>query len=217
MSLFEDEARELVGLYPKLNIVNRLGKITLDGVIELLDEQGDLLDSYQLEIQESDGYPFMFPLVFEIGKKFPVNIEWHVYEGLGNCCIKIPPEEELICKDGLSLKVFIEEQLLPYLFNQTFRRENGYYINERPHGVAGLIDYYGEQLGSKDKREIVKLLGNILFKPELNRVALCFCGSGEKYRRCHRDAYRLLSKIKRDNLLMHLQVLIDDIKKDPKQ
>lgn len=210
MGLFDDEVAEIIKLYPKLHVINKEGKIILSGEIELFDLDGDIVDSYQLEICPSPEYPYMFPLVYERGNKLPVNIDWHVYEGLGNCCIKIPPEEELICKDGLTLKKFLEEQLLPYLFNQTFRRENGYYINERPHGVLGLFDYYGQILGTDDRKKIITLLGNILFKPEPNRVSLCFCGSGEKYRRCHRAAYQLLSKLKKDNLLMNVKLMVDE-------
>ncbi|MDR6940846.1 hypothetical protein J2W55_000674 [Mucilaginibacter pocheonensis] len=122
------------------------------------DINGEILDTYQLEIHSTDQYPSVFPWVFETGGKLPVNIDWHVYDDTGRCCIKVPPEEEVICKKGITLHAFIKDELTPYLFNQTFRRENGYYINERSHGVKGLIEYYCEKLKCNDLPTRLKLL-----------------------------------------------------------
>ena len=209
MDDFATEAKTIVKLYPKLNLFEKSGAKILSGEIDLLNDIGEILDTYQLEISPSNQYPFMFPKVFETGGKLPINIDWHVYEDDGRCCIKIPPEETLICSKGITLSDFIKNELIPYLFNQTFRRENGYYINERSHGINGLIEFYGEKLNTNNTSEIIKLLGHILFKNEPDRVALCFCGRNEKYRRCHRDAFRLLCQIKKEQLLLHLKLIIN--------
>ena len=209
MSDFAAEAETIIKQYPKLNLIEKSGIKLLSGEIDLIDELGVLLDTYQLEISPSDGYPFMFPKVFETGGKLPVNIDWHVYEDDGRCCIKIPPEETLICINGITLHDFIKNELIPYLFNQTYRRENGYYINERSHGVIGLVEYYGEKLNTSNVTEIIRLLGFILNKSEPDRVAQCFCGKNEKYRRCHREAFRLLSQIKKNDLALHVKLIIN--------
>jgi hypothetical protein len=213
MSDFATEAEAIIKKYAKLTLIEKSGIKILSGEIDLVNEVGDILDTYQLEICPCEEYPFLFPLVFETGGKLPVNIDWHVYEDTGRFCVKIPPEERLICINGITLHDFIKNELIPYLFNQTFRRENGYYINERAHGVDGLIEYYGERLKTNDTAELIRLLGFILYKNEPDRVALCFCGSNKKYRRCHRDAYRLLLRIKKEELLLHLRLIVNQQKK----
>lgn len=209
MESFLAQAKKINESYPKLSLISKSGTKILSGEIDLIDASKNVMDTYKLEIHPSDKYPFMFPLVFETGGRIPINVDWHIYPSLGNCCIKVPPEEELICKNGITLLDFIKNEVIPFFFNQTFRKENGYFINERSHGVTGLVEFYAEKLGNNDIKQIIILLGYILFKSEPNRVALCFCGKNEKYRRCHRAAYKLLSQIKRENLLMHLQMMID--------
>lgn len=213
MTDFKAEAELIIKCYPKLHLKEQPGPIILAGEVDLITPEDEILDTYQLEIHQSDEYPFSFPWVYETGGKIPINIDWHIYEDTGRCCIKVPPEEEVICKKGLSLADFIKLELLPYLFNQTFRRDNGYFINERGHGVLGLLEYYGEKLGTTNVAEIIRLLYYIYKNPEPNRVAECFCGKKQKYRRCHRDAYQLLSLIKKENLLLHMKLLTDFYKK----
>lgn len=209
MNAFLEEVEGVIKLYPKLNIVEKSGIKILSGEIDLFGDREEILDTYQVEIHPSDEYPFMFPLVFETGGKIPINIDWHIYESTGRCCVKIPPEEFLICLNGITLSDFFKNELIPYLFNQTFRRENGYYINERSHGAKGFIEFYGKKLNMSKISDIIKLLAYILYRDEPDRVAQCFCGRNEKYRKCHRDAYRLLSQIKKDDLLIHIRLIID--------
>ncbi len=212
MDLFVSELDEIVSHYPGLKIVKNELEVFLSGEIDIYDEDNCFLDSYKVEIYPSANYPFKFPIVFEVASKIPKNVDWHIYEDKGNCCIKVMPEETIICSDGITLKQFIEQQLKPYLFNQTFRRENGYFINERSHGIKGSIEYFGDVLATSDIKKIEYLLGYILFKDEPNRVANCFCGSGKKYRKCHRESYKLFSKIERDDLLSYLYAISEYIR-----
>lgn len=207
MNNFIEEAKQVNKEYKGLNIREINGAVVLEGSIHLC-EGDEILDTYQLQIHASEKYPFSFPFVYETGGKLPINIDWHVYEDTGRCCIKIPPEEKLICKGGISLLGFLKNELVPYLFNQTFRRENGYYINERSHGTKGLIEFYGEKLSTRNVSVIIKLLGFIIYNTEPNRVARCFCGKHEKYRKCHREAFRFLSGISKEELLIHLRSII---------
>ena len=208
MNIFELEIQEINKEFPKLKLIEKSEKKILAGDIELLSENGEILDVYKIEIHPTNNYPFMFPKVYEKGGKIPLNVDWHIYEDDSSCCIKIQPEEYLICINGITLSGFIKNELIPYLFNQTFRRENGYFIKERSHGVDGLIEFYGEKLRSKNISEIIKYLKIILYRQEPNRVAKCFCGSKNKYRKCHRDSYNLLTKIEISILLLHLNEII---------
>lgn len=131
-------------------------------------------------------------MVYEIGGRLPINIDWHVYESDGHCCIKAFPEEVLICKSGITLESFIEEQLRPYFYNQKHREVNGFFLNERSHGVKGNVEFFEEVFKTKNIQIIISGLEFIQLRKEPNRVQTCFCGSGKKYRKCHQKTYRTL-------------------------
>jgi len=111
----------------------------------------------------------------------------------GHCCINSIPEEILICRKGINLQCFIEDQIKPYLFNQKYREENGFFLKERPHGNKGNIQFFIDVFKTNDMVPIIQGLNFMRQRKEPNRVSHCFCGSGQKYRKCHREAYRTLS------------------------
>lgn len=209
MDRFSVGLDETFKVFPQLRLMEDKTVPYIAGEINITDTQGCVLDSYQIEIYPSDNYPYMFPDVFETGGKIPRDVDWHIYPASGRCCVKIPPEETLICKGGITMIEFISGQLIPYLFNQTFRRENGYYINERSHGAKGFIEYYGEVLKISRVTQIVAWLKFIIRGEEPNRVAMCPCGSNIKYRNCHRQQFRMLSLINKEDLAHHTMLIID--------
>ncbi|MGF1587183.1 MAG: SEC-C domain-containing protein [Bacteroidales bacterium] len=178
----------------------------LSGNIHLEDEKGVIIDSYRILIKPTPKYPNRFPLVFEIDERIPKNIDWHVFPD-GHCCIMTIPEEILICKKGLRLHSFIENQVIPFFFNQKYRELHGYFLKERPHGVAGNAQFFIELFKTQDIQIVLKGLDYIRHRNEPNRVSLCFCGSGKKYRKCHRSAYRELSVFSDDEITLFMKML----------
>lgn len=162
--------------------------------------------SYFIRIETTIDYPFGFPYVYETEGRIPHNIDWHVFPN-GHCCIKSIPEEALLCKQGITLLWFIEQQIKPYFFNQKFREIHGYFLNERSHGREGNIKYFEDVFRTKDLTIIAKGLLFIKGRNEPERVSKCFCGSGLKYRKCHREAFRLLSLFTDEELMFILKWL----------
>lgn len=201
VAIFYGEALKILSKYPKLEILRKDNTLFLSGELELIDDAGILQDSYFIEIQPTENYPFQFPNLYEKGGRIPVNIDWHVY-GDGHCCIKTMSEEWIICKNGITLDYFILSEVIPYLFNQTFRRLNGYFLNERSHGILGEIEFFQELFATKSLSEIVSWLIFVISNQELNRVSNCFCGSKIRYRLCHREAYRKLKKLDNHELIL---------------
>ena len=200
-TIFNDQLTSIINEYPGLSIKEKDTIQYLSGTIDLVDEEHIRWDTYLVEIFPSANFPYRFPIVYETGGQIPRNIDWHIFEKTGNCCIKVVQEEILICYEGISLLSFIKDQLIPYLFNQTYRRKKGFFLNERSHGVFGPGEFYAEKLnGSKDIDMTIQLLQFIESSNEPIRVSYCFCGSGKKYRKCHREAYRLLSKLGKEQL-----------------
>lgn len=210
--IFKKEAEFIQDEYPGLMLgaEDKSGTPCISGMIHLEDDSGYLIDSYRIKIVATTEYPSRFPHLFESDGRIPINIDWHVYPNDGHFCISSIPEEILICKNGISLNSFIENQVKPYLFNQKYREVHGFFLKERPHGNKGNIQFFVEAFKTNDLSAIVKGLIFIKQRKELpNRVSQCFCGSGLKYRKCHRETYRALSAFNNDEL----NFFIDMIKK----
>jgi hypothetical protein len=187
--LFYQQAIEAQISFPTLTLLQKEEAWILSGVIELVNSDGIVEDTYQIEIHPSPEFPYRFPYVYETGERIPVNIDWHVFEGSGRCCIRVPAEEIIICKKGITLTQFLSEQVVPYFFNQTFRRVNGYFLNERRHGVFGVYDYYADLLKEKRVLVLMSMLEYISSQKPPNKTDKCFCPKGSRYAKCHKKAY----------------------------
>jgi len=207
--IFKKEAEFIQNEYPGL-ILDADEKNTapcISGIIKLEDEKGSFIDSYKIKIVPTSEYPNRFPHVFETDGRIPINIDWHVYPDDGHCCISSIPEEILICKNGISIHSFIENQVKPYFFNQKYREMKGFFLNERPHGMKGNIQFFTEELKTTDFVKLIQELYFIKARNEPNRVQKCFCGSGLKYRKCHREAFRKLGVFSDQELDLFIRMI----------
>jgi hypothetical protein len=200
--IFINQFNELSIEFPKLVLVKNTKEIPIiKGVIDIIDHLGKHWETYEIEIHCTDVYPYRFPIVYEVSGKIPKIADWHIYEDSHSCCIKILPEELLICNKGITLLDFVKFQILPYLFNQTHRRVEGYYVNNGySHGISGIFEFYSQHLNTTNVFQIIKILSYIYKGEEPDRVKMCFCGSNKKYRKCHRESFRTLIKLGREQL-----------------
>jgi len=194
IELFKKEALLVNIDFPDLKLIEKDSKQIICGELILIDSEGVKHKSYSIEIHPVPEYPLRFPLVFEIGGRIPKNVDWHIFESDGHCCLKTYAEELLICKKGLTLANFIENEVKPYFFNQTFRECYGYFNQERAHGITGELEFFFELFRTKDLLQVLNLIYFISKRVEPYRTDDCFCGSREKYRRCHREAFRIMNK-----------------------
>ena len=208
-SLFVSEFEAAQKRFPNLKTtVDDSGNCYLYGEIEIRDLiDGKLWETYLIEVRYSEGYPYSFPKVYEKSNKIPKIPDWHVNSD-GTCCIKVHPEELLICREGISLKRFIEEQVLPYFYNQTHRKIEGYYVNgERAHGAEGVAEFYYDELHTTNLETVIRCLNFIATKPRPTRTTFCFCGKKAKFRKCHREAFERLKALGEQSLLLHVKML----------
>jgi len=192
--LFERDIQEVTLQYPNFKICNN-GKRYLKGDLDISHDKKQLWGTYKIEIKASDNYPNAFPNVFEVGNSFPKNSDWHVYSD-NSCCFDVPESELIICKDGLKVIDFIPKILIPYFANQKFRELNGYYLHgEYSHGLLGRIEFYRNLLNPKSNEQLIQMLFTVINGYNSNRQAFCpFCNI--KLRKCHRNSFEQLSKIK---------------------
>lgn len=204
-SAFEQQLDDAEASYPSLKRESGPQGCFLKGRLDIIDAAGKYWDTYEVEIHFQEGFPYRFPALYETGGKIPKKGDWHIYEDTLTCCVKVLPEEILRCINGITLVEYIKEEVLPYLFNQTHRRIEGYYVNgEYSHGAIGFYEFYSEALGTKgDIKKTVALMKYIADHSRPDRTSKCFCGSSAKFRHCHRPAFDKLKKIGDNILLSH--------------
>lgn len=207
-ALFEEQLTIACNQYRQLKIKERNGEKYLWGTIDVHDVDGNLIQSFFIEIHCGDKFPYGFPQLYEIGGYIPRSIDWHKYSD-DLCCVTVDPIEIIICKNGITLCSFIENHVIPYLANQYYRKEFGAYKAEYAHGSVGLFQAYCDIMKTSDtslwKRYILCALG--AYKVNLSRNANCFCDSGKKYKHCHMIVFQNLKCIGKKNLLNHMQIL----------
>ncbi|WP_294314358.1 SEC-C metal-binding domain-containing protein [uncultured Chryseobacterium sp.] len=203
IQLFIEEAKQLhLNFFDFSLLEDEACNPYIEGRLHLPDEEGKFIDSYNIKIEVRDGYPNNLPLVYETAQRIPINIDWHVFPD-GHCCIVTPPEEFLICKKGVTLEKFITNNVLPYFHNQLFRELKGYFLNERSHGNEGIREFFFSKFKSSDSEKISKWLLFIAKKKQPTRTSACFCGSGKKYRKCHRTIFKELSLLTPSQLISY--------------
>lgn len=199
---FETDIGLASGLFDRLSIVEESEERFLRGSLDVIDGTGKIWETYEVEIKGSEGYPFAFPKLYETNNAFPKNADWHVYENDFSCCVDVPPNELIICKGGLGIVDYIKQYAIPYLANQTYRKREGYYLyGEYSHGILGRLEFYQSKLKAKNPAELIKMFDLIIKDYNPNRRTICpFC-TKEKFRKCHRGAFRELQTVK--NYLLH--------------
>ncbi len=216
--LFLAQIPDVLNKYPKLSKIERDNKFILAGALDIVDNTGKYWETYDIEIFCSETFPNRFPELYETGCKIPKIADWHIYEDTLSCCVKILPEEILRCLKGITVEQYVTCEVLPYLFNQTHRRVEGYYVNgEYGHGGLGLYEYYSHELKTGDLEQIAKLLYSIATRPKPDRTSTCFCGSGVKYRYCHRTVYEKFSLLGKELLIEHATQFYNIFNKSKRQ
>jgi hypothetical protein len=194
---FEKELIIIQQHFPNLKIVELGDERYLSGPIEIIDVDGQKWDEYDIELKASEDFPLRFPKLFETGNSFPKNMDWHVYPEDGSCCVDIPHNEIIICNNGLTVLEYIQRHAIPYFANQTFRKREGYYLyGEYSHGLLGKMEFYQSKLKTKSLKQLIEMLIIIVKGFNSDRTASCPVCTTSKFRKCHRDTFLELEKIK---------------------
>lgn len=182
-----NEWEDVKSSYEKLGDLKSVkGGWQSEGEIEIIDSERVLWKTFSVKIYIPLNYPVTLPSISETGNAIPKEEEdWHVNHD-GSCCVG--PNTKIYRKLNydISLKRWLDIVVLPYLFDQVHKLEKGFYIGkEHSHGKNGLVNDYKEwwELDSED--EVVNKLGLIIKKVKFPRNSPCFCGSNNKYKRCH--------------------------------
>lgn len=160
------------------------GKISVHGAVGFSMEHDSrtVKDCYQLKLEIPDDYPATPPFVFETEGKVPKEFE-HFMQA-GNFCLEAPVEVRRRFARHRNLLRFIDEQVIPYLFAYSYKRDYGVLpFGDRLHDTAGLLQYYTDffQTSGIPAMKLLKCLADDWAPP----LMACPCGSAGKLRDCH--------------------------------
>jgi len=153
-------------------------------------------DSYQLALQIPEDYPESPPYVFETEGR--VSKDFEHFMAAGNSCLEAPVEVRRRFAQHRNLSRFIDEQVVPFLFAYSYKRDCGELpFGDRLHGAPGLIQYYVEFFGVSGApartlqeffdnsgipaMKLLKCLADGWAPP----LMACPCESGRKLQDCH--------------------------------
>lgn len=205
---FKKELPKVVESYPNLTIKEHDGKDYLKGILDILNENGDVLGSFLIEIHSHEKFPYRFPKLYEVGREIPVHADWHKYSD-NSCCLTVEPDEIIICKNGMSVSSFIKEIAVPYFANQLYRRAEGIFFNEYPHGTKGFRVFYNNLFKSEDVSFWLDCLKHTFKSKKSMRNENCYCDSGMKFKSCHLKVEEKLRVLGLNKVLKDIKNIIE--------
>ena len=205
-SLFSGQIKDYVKLNPHFKVVSKDGEEYLKGILPVPNDEGEVIGNFLIEIRNHEKFPFAFPYLFEIGGQIPNEAEWHKYSNQ-SCCLTVPAEEILLCKNGITIEWFVKFQVIPYLANYLHRIATGKYKNgDFAHGIRGHYQFYERLFETSDSKKWIEYF-HFAFgikKHGLQRNQKCMCGSDKKFKNCHANIFLKLKMIGKENVYKHL-------------
>jgi hypothetical protein len=165
-------------------------KVWLEGSLDILDNDGGVIQTFKVKIEYTSEFPFRYPLVTETGGLIPRDEDWHVNVSIGplqgTLCIAARPIEILQCQNGITTSWFIHQKLIPHLAMQEYkRREDVYPFGEYAHREKGLRQAYIDVCEAKDWDAALGMITLVLNNDVPGRNDLCAFGCATKFKHCH--------------------------------
>lgn len=195
---------------------------------EHLTQGQRIQDEYQIEIILKNSEHSSLPQVYEKGGRIVATAgsrkrdlrDLHINPDLGNVvCLCLNTEENDWLPNGFNLQDFFHNLVIPFFYGQSYFEKNEVWpYREYSHGVCGLLEGYlkrcditkekvQEFLGYLKKQKDWQLLQVRLDpKKEVKGHHSCICGSSNKFKNCHKDAFRGLWRLKEDIINFRIKI-----------
>lgn len=181
---FANEQRYIADKFPDLHYQIKEGYVIIIGLLNFttLYAEKELSDSYKICIEFPHNYPEETPVAVELEGK--ISKDFHTFSNQ-TLCLGTPMEIRSIFNKERTIKNFLENLLLPYLFQFSYKTKYGKLpIGERSHGMPGIYEFYKEKIGIANETSIIRFLSDLRDK-KLKGHHLCPCGSNIIFRKCH--------------------------------
>lgn len=204
---FAELERTLRARYPTLHAFIEDGRCELRGTLAPVDG-----DRYQLRIALPDTYPRSLPSIFETGGRIPQTIDRHVFPS-GALCLGVPLALWIALRGDFRIGNVIEGPLRSYLIgNSLVEQGEPWPHGDRSHGAAGILEHFGEFIGTTDALAVSGFLIDLL-QGKVRGHWLCPCGSGNIVRKCHREAVEVLRSVPPSILMHAIDTILNDLKR----
>ena len=183
--LLIEQVTDAQSRYPNLELLSYpSGECRVRGRIGFSIEHDSNMveDTYNLDFKFPDDYPASPPFVFE--REGKTAEDFGHFMAAGNLCLGAPVEVRRRFAEHKNLLRFIEEQVTPYLFAYSYKKQYGELpFGELAHGTDGLLQYYMEFFGTSgiEAMKLLKCLADDFAPP----LMACPCGEGRKLQDCH--------------------------------
>jgi len=187
-----DELRQtLKARFPTLHVFSDNGAVVVRGMYGV---DGASTDRYNLEIILPHDYPHSLPQVREVAGRIPRTQDRHVNPE-GTLCLGVPEQVWIELDGDCSVPKILDGPIRNFLIgNGLFEVGEPWPFGERPHGGAGVLEFYKEQLGTDDPAKVFNFI-RALAKGSVRGHWLCPCGSGRILRKCHHTAWVALRSV----------------------
>ena len=175
---FNEQLYPFVKEYPNFQKKTDSEHLYLKGILDIPDDEGTVAGSFSVEIHPTSDFPYVFPLLYEVGGDIPCEADWHKYQD-NSCCLTVSAKERLLCKNGITLIWFVKNIAIPYFANQLYKRQTGKYLQEYSHGADGIWEFYAELFHSRDPEVWKRCLNNTFGSGKNERNGQCYCNSGK--------------------------------------
>jgi hypothetical protein len=158
--------------------------LIIEGQIELAGSLGPF-DNFAVRIEFPQGYPFAQPWLFETGGRIPHEIDRHVFSD-GHACLEVWEAWLARTKDW-SVRAALNGPVRNFLLSQSqFERTETWPFGEHAHGAEGQLNAIKVIVDPEapDATRVPWLIQALHLWPAGHNS--CLCGSGRRFRDCHR-------------------------------
>jgi len=215
-----NDLESTVKYFPKLEIIESENGPFLLGEVDILHPiKNEIIDTFTVEIIFPRNYPYCFPNVTETSGKIERIPDRHIYTNTNNLCFSVFAEERIKCYYGITTKWFIDHVLVPRLAEEYIVNQGGKYTHEYSHGQLGDLEFYLKKFCTGSPTEVMRYLNLILEVRFPKHYEKCGCGSGKKFKKCHRVIFEDLKRLGDKfivNEIFKLEKLIQTLNNTPK-
>src|ERR1035437_139939 len=149
--------KDIAAEYPDICVVTEGNTVFGRGSFPVRDG-ADILDRFLVEIEFPRDYPDSVPILREVGGRIPWHENRHVNRHNGETC-PIVPEEWLLRQDRDSILAFLNGPVRNFFLGQILiQAGKSWPFGERSHFIPGLIESYGELVGTNDPAAVRRYL-----------------------------------------------------------
>ncbi|MBR5964568.1 MAG: SEC-C domain-containing protein [Treponema sp.] len=168
------------------------------------------LEGYYSEKKNYFSYPEKLPRVILLNHTELKTEDYHINSENGLCCLAPDVECCYILGKDYNLFDFTEKLVFPFFAALFYKTKTGEWpYGDYSHYKEGLFNYYELKI-QVEKEFVLAGLKIIVGAERIERNDKCFCNSGKKYKKCHRDIVEdILRKVDKRYLKSDLETLLE--------